>query len=208
VSAPPALDGTLDGFDLSAGLALDHEDQYRRSEEPYSGPEDFSAIAYANWDYDALYLAVGVTKPDIVLRPGDAPPLLLDNEPDDIHSDGVQVYVRLEPDGEVFGFLIVPEPEGESVRIRVPDGYAGEAAMVTAAWAPADVGYVVTLALHLPGWDARDRGDRLGFDLLVNEMVPERERRSGQLVWSGGSGWVWLRGDRQDPSRFGELELA
>jgi hypothetical protein len=48
----------------------------------------------------------------------------------------------------------------------------------------------------------------LGFDLLVNEMLPERERRSGQLVWSGGSGWVWLRGDRQDPSRFGELELA
>jgi hypothetical protein len=208
VSAPPALDGTLEGFDLSAGLALDHEDQYRRSEEPYSGPEDFSAIAYANWDYDALYLAVGVTKPDVVVRPGDAPPLLLDNEPDDIHSDGIQVYVRLEPDGEVFGFLIVPEPDGERLRIRVPDGYAGEPAMVTAAWAPADVGYLVTLALRLPGWEARDRGDRFGFDLLVNEMLPERERRSGQLVWSGGSGWVWLRGDRQDPSRFGELELA
>ncbi len=208
VNAPPALDATLDGFDLSAGLALDHEDQYRRSEEPYSGPEDFSAIAYANWDDDALYLAVAVTKPDIVLRPGDAPPLLLDNEPDDIHSDGIQVYVRLQPDDEVFGFLIVPEPEGERVRVRVSDGYAGEPSMVSAAWAPADVGYIVTLALHLPGWELRDRGDCVGFDLLVNEMLPDRERRSGQLVWSGGSGWVWLRGDRQDPSRFGELELA
>ncbi len=80
--------------------------------------------------------------------------------------------------------------------------------MVTGAWSTADVGYSVTLALSLPGWELRQSGDRIAFDLLVNEMLPDRERRSGQLVWSGGSGWVWLRGDRQDPERFGELELA
>ena len=34
-----------------------------------------------------------------------------------------------------------------------------------------------------------------------------RERRSGQLVWSGGGGWVFLRGDRQDPASLGVLEL-
>jgi len=33
-------------------------------------------------------------------------------------------------------------------------------------------------------------------------------RRVGQLVWSGGGGWVWLRGDRQAPERFGLLELV
>ena len=33
-----ALDGRLDGFDFSEPLELDHEDQYRRSEEPYPGP--------------------------------------------------------------------------------------------------------------------------------------------------------------------------
>ncbi|HTK43181.1 MAG TPA: heparinase II/III family protein [Gemmatimonadales bacterium] len=206
--APPALDATLDGFDTSAPLALDHEDQYRRSEEPYSGPEDFSALAYANWDDEALYLAVEVTKPDIALRAADVPPLLLDNEPDDIHSDGLQVYVRLEPDAEVYGFLIVPEPDGQLLRVQVPAGYAGNPAMISGAWAPGDVGYSVTLALRLPGWESRTYGDRIGFDLLVNEMLPDRERRSGQLVWSGGSGWVWLRGDRQAPDRFGELELA
>jgi len=27
-------------------------------------------------------------------------------------------------------------------------------------------------------------------------------------VWSGGGGWVWLRGDRQDPGRFGVVELV
>ena len=42
----------------------------------------------------------------------------------------------------------------------------------------------------------------------MNRMRPGRERRAGQLVWSGGGGWVYLRGDRQDPARFGVLELA
>jgi hypothetical protein len=26
-------------------------------------------------------------------------------------------------------------------------------------------------------------------------------------VWSGGNGWVYLQGDRQDPDRMGVLEL-
>ena len=39
VAEAPALDGSLDGFDTSEPLELDHEDQYRRSEEPYGGPD-------------------------------------------------------------------------------------------------------------------------------------------------------------------------
>ena len=208
VASPPALDGTLEGFDLAEPLALDHEDQYRRSEEPYAGPDDFSAVAFANWDDDALHLAVEVTKPEIVLRSAAVPPLLLDNESDDIHSDGLQIYLRLEPDAEAYGFLVVPDPSGETIRIRAVSGFAGEPAMATGSWRATEAGYVVTLALRVPGWGTRQQGDRVGFDLLVNEMLPDRERRVGQLVWSGGGGWVWLRGDRQDPARFGELELA
>jgi len=208
VGGRPALDGTLDGFDESQPLALDHEDQYRRSEEPYSGPDDFAAVACANWDDDALYLAVEVAKPEVVLRAADAEPLLLDNEPDDIHSDGLQVYVRLAPDEDPYGFLIVPDPEDGTIRVRTASGCVGDPATVSGSWAATDNGYVVTLALEPPGWDTRTFGDRIGFDLLVNEMLPDRERRAGQLVWSGGGGWVWLRGDRQDPGRFGELELA
>jgi hypothetical protein len=78
--------------------------------------------------------------------------------------------------------------------------------MVTGRWEPTDTGYRITLAAALPGWEPRG-GDLVGFDLLVNRMEPGRERRSGQLVWSGGGGWVYLRGDRQDPARFGVLEL-
>ena len=50
-------------------------------------------------------------------------------------------------------------------------------------------------------------GGTMGFDLIVNEMLPGRVRRAGQLVWSGGNGWVWLHGDRQPAARFGVLEL-
>ncbi len=215
VDKPPPLDGTLDGFDTSEPLALDLEDQYRRSEEPWSGPEDFAALAHAGWDDAALYLAVDVTKPDLCFRAGDAAPLRLDNEPDDIHSDGIQVYVRGDEgggtgdgDAEISGWLVVPEPRGWDLRVLPVAGTRADPTVVRGAWRRTEHGYRVTLALGwLEGYTPR-LGGRVGFDLIVNEMLPGRERRAGQLVWSGGGGWVWLRGDRQDPARFGVLELV
>ncbi len=207
VDLPPALDGTLDGFDLSQPLALDHEDQYRRSEEPYPGPEELAATAWANWDDEALYLAVDVAKPELLLRPPDALPLCLDNETDDIHSDGLQVYLAAADAESALGALIVPE-ESER-RLRVSAVGPGDPALdVSGNWAATDTGYLVTLAIRTPDWPARRRGERVGFDLLVNEMRSGRERRAGQLVWSGRGGWVWLRGDRQPRASFGELELT
>jgi hypothetical protein len=78
--------------------------------------------------------------------------------------------------------------------------------MVSGGWALTPEGYRITVGLN-PGWTLDPR-EPLEFDLLVNEMRPGRERRAGQLVWSGGNGWVYLRGDRQDPARFGVLHLA
>ena len=66
----------------------------------------------------------------------------------------------------------------------------------------------MTLAIAWPEGLLTHVGGRVGFDLIVNEMLSGRERRAGQLVWSGGNGWVWLRGDRQDAGRFGVLELV
>jgi hypothetical protein len=208
VDVPPPLDGSLDGFDLSHPLPLDHEDQYRRSEEPYPGPEELAATAWANWDDEALYLAVEVTKPDLLLRPADAPPLRLDNEPDDIHSDGLQVYVATATDGPELGALIVPQEDEPRLRVR-PVGEGAEPTLdIAGDWSPTETGYLVTLAIRVPDWPARRRGERVPFDLIVNEMRAGRERRAGQLVWSGRGGWVWLRGDRQPRVSFGELELA
>ncbi|PYP74625.1 MAG: hypothetical protein DMD41_00975 [Gemmatimonadetes bacterium] len=210
VDAPPVLDGSLDGFDTGEPLRLEVEDQYRRSEEPYS-PEDLSAVAYVNWDDEACYLAVEVVKPDLCFRPAAEPPRRLDNEPDDIHSDGLQVYLsgeRGKGSGEgSVAYLIVPE-ESKRLRVQTVSEASGDPAAVRGAWRRTDNGYRVTLAVSWPEGIRTHVGGRLGFDLLVNEMLPGRERRAGQLVWSGGDGWVWLRGDRQDRERLGILELV
>jgi hypothetical protein len=204
--AAPGLDGGVGGFDASDPLALDYDDQYRRSEEPYRGSEEFSATVLANWNEDALFLGVDVVKAEVIVRADDAPPLRLDNEPDDIHADGLQVYLRPEPDGPVYGFLAVPSDESGGIRVHGVAGTAGASEMVTGAWQRTDPGWSMTLRIALPDWSPRG-GDVLGFDLIVNEMHPGRLRRAGQLVWSGGGGWVYLRGDRQPAESFGTLEL-
>ncbi len=209
VHAAPLLDGTLAGFDTGEPLALDVEDQYRRSEEPYPGPDDCSAVAYVNWTDDALYVAVEVTKPDLCFRAPDAPPLRLDNEPDDVHSDGVQLYLEGAEEGDALGFLIVPEGgERGRLRVRAVAGTLARAELVRGAWERTPAGYRVTVGIAFPDGLRAHIGGRLGFDLLVNEMLPGRVRRAGQLVWSGGDGWAWLRGDRQPRERFGVLELV
>lgn len=204
---PPALDGTLTGFDVSEPLRLELEDQYRRSEEPYGGPEDLRARAYVGWAEGTVYVAVEVDKPDVTLRPAQGPPLLLDNEPDDIHSDGIQVYVQMPEDPAVHGYLVVPDAGG-ALRVHGAGETKGSASEVRGAWSETDTGYRITLALSCADFARAHVGAHVGFDLLVNEMLPGRVRRAGQLVWSGGGGWVWLRGDRQDPGSFGILELV
>lgn len=219
VGAAPPLDGTLAAFELAEPLQLMLEDQYRRSEDGYPGPDDFSAAAYAAWDERALYLAVEITKPEVCLRPESAPPLRLDNDPDDIHSDGLQVYLAPAPgagpsgpngaDSGVVGYLIVPNQGGHNVRTHpTSDTRSHAPAAARGAWRRTETGYCVTVAIAWPEGLHPHVGGRIAFDLIVNELLPGRVRRVGQLVWSGGGGWVWLRGDRQDPARFGILELV
>jgi heparinase II/III-like protein len=207
IAEAPALDGSMEGFDPAEPLQLDHEDQYRRSEEPYAGPDDFSATAFINWSDEALYLAVEVVKPEVVPRDPAAPPLRLDNEPDEIHADGIQVYVRLPLDDAVYGYLVVPSTQDGGVIARGVSGAQLREGEVQGGWEPTESGYRLTLAIAPPQWGPFRPGDAIGFDLLVNQMLTDRLRRAGQLVWSGGGGWVWLRGDRQDPGRFGILEF-
>jgi len=212
VAKPPPLDGSLDGFDTSEPLRLELEDQYRRSEEPYPGPDEFAAVAHAAWDDGALYLAVDVVKPELCIRPRGAPPLRLDNEPEDVHSDGLQVYVAGDEgqgDGRI-GYLVVPDRDTRALRVRATSDTSGDPSSVRGAWRRTARGYTVTFAIPWleSGGQRAHVGGRLRFDLLVNEMLPGRARRAGQLVWSGGNGWVFLQGDGQDPARFGVLELV
>jgi hypothetical protein len=200
----PPVDGTLRGFNRAAPLALDEEYQYYRSETPYPGADAFSATAYVNWSDEYLHVAVDVTKDELVLRPGDALPLALDNEPDDINSDGIQVYFR-GTDRRIHAWMARPLPDG-TVFIR-PIGDTASDPGVAGAWSRTARGYSITVRLPCPHLATLRRNERLGFDVIVNEMQPGRVRRAGQLIWSGGPGWVYLRGDRHDPAQFGELEL-
>ena len=102
----------------------------------------------------------------------------------------------------------MPDSTSSGLRVRTVSDAAGDPAQVRGAWRRTDDGYRITVAIPWSEGLIRHVGGRVGFDLIVNEMQPGRERRSGQLVWSGGNGWVWLTGDRQDAARFGVLELV
>ena len=204
IGDPPPLDGSLAGFNRSAPLVLDGEHQYRRSEEPYD-PERFSAQAWINWDGQSLYLAVEVAKPELCFRASDAPPLLLDNDPEDLHSDGLQVYLDLA--GELRGGVVVPQPGG-GLHVRALGGTRLDGMEIRGRWMPLEAGSRVTLELMDPAIRNLGPGARVAFDLVINELLPDRIRRAGQLVWSGGNGWVYLRGDAHDMAQAGSLELG
>jgi hypothetical protein len=103
--------------------------------------------------------------------------------------------------------LIVPDKDGR-VRASATTDSAGDAPGAQGSWHRTEHGYRVTVSVPWPAGARPHLGGRVGFDLIINEMLPGRVRRAGQLVWSGGNGWVWLRGDRQDAARFGVLELV
>ena len=171
------------------------EPHYRRSEVSWS-------------DAGAPTARVGITQPDplTVLVHVDVPtsprrfvPIdrenELDNEPSSINGDSVQLYARTAAGST--GLLLVPKVGGGSVETRAIDGWANTIP-VDATWEATARGYCLTAALTI---DPDDR--ELSLDLAINETAPGRARRRGQLVLSGAAGeFVYLRGDRHDPSRL------
>jgi len=192
LDGPPALDGTLAGFPSEPPLLLDQAHQFRRAEEPWPGPDEFSARAWLAHDADTLYVAVDVTAPEPYFRPGDEADPEWENENPDIHSDGLQVYVSTTG---FFGWLIVPF--SDSLRVAAVRGSDAEPEMIAGgSWQPTARGYRVTFAIVLP----EPVTGEIGFDLYVNRGREGRERRVGQLVWSGARGSrLYLAGDRPLP---------
>ncbi len=117
----------------------------------------------------------------------------LDNETASINGDSIQLYAMAE--GRRVGVLMVPGPNG--VETRPIDGWFGDME-VSAEWEATGTGYRLTATLHFGRAVAE-----VFLDVIVNETTAGRERRRGQLVLSGGAGeFVYLRGDRHDPSRL------
>ena len=180
---------------LAGPLMLNRDEQYRRAEEPYGGPSVFSAAAQLDVRDDMLHVAIDVTAKDPWFRPGDEPNPEWENENPDIHSDGVQVYADY---AGFFGWLIVPDADHESnVRVTAVAGTDADVQMISGGtWHPVDGGYHLEFDIAFPD---TVKGD-FGFDLCVNRASEARERRTGQLVWSGARGQrLYLAGDRALP---------
>ncbi len=178
----------------------------RRSEEPWEAAGSPEATLHIGVSRDTVDIDVDVRKrePYFAEARQENP---LDNEDPDINSDGIQLYVYL-PDSRAYAsWILVPEPASRHVRIRSRES-AGAAPQLEADWRLTPEGYRLRCQLK--------RGARgLGIDrefmvnLVVNEMSPDRERRRGQLVASGGGEeWVYLRGDREDMRRMLAFEIV
>jgi hypothetical protein len=132
----------------------------------------------------------------------------MDNEVADVNASGVQVYLR-DGRGAFTGWLMRPGAAGASeaaIQGRARDAHvrplARGAPVIAARWARTAAGWMIESTVPYAALgDASPYSVELG--LVVNEIPPGRERRRGQLVLGGADGeWVYLRGDRHDPSRM------
>ncbi len=192
-SAPPAVLHAL-----PAGIELG-EPHYRRSEVTWQGAGAPRAIV----SVDRLTPGTVQVVVDVLASHRLFVPLSvenqLDNEPASINGDSVQLYAMA--GSRNVGVLLVPD--GPSVASRLVDGWANNLA-VDAKWRPTASGYCLEATIHIDG-----RTPEFSLDVLVNDVAPGRARRRGQLVLSGAQGeFVYLRGDRHDPSRLRRFSLT
>lgn len=185
--------GSVARFQLGA-------EHYRRSEERWidaGAPEATVAVA-ATPDTVAVEIAVRKSEPTFAPR---REVNELDNEDSDINSDGVQLHLgAAHGGGRYYTWLLVPEVGSSRVRVT-PRGAFGPAASVTATWRLTTDGYLLRALIPRSTLGEGGATD-FTLDVIVNQISPDRERRRGQLVLSGGfNEWTYLRGDRQDPSR-------
>lgn len=183
---------------------------YRRSEPAWAeagAPEALVSFGATSTD---LWIEVSVRKAALTFTPAIAANPL-DNEHPDTNSDGVQLHVvsraLAEHPGAIGTWLLVPEPGGKHVRVTAR-GDAPAVDGVTASWRPTRTGYQVLARVPRALLGAPTVRE-FALDVIVNETAPGRERRRGQLVLSGTRDeWVYLRGDRQDPSRLLPMRIA
>jgi hypothetical protein len=176
------------------------ERAYRRSEESWDEAGRPRAVVAITATRQYLVIEASIEKSEVVLRPRGAADPALDNEHPDIHSDGAQLYVAAPEWDRPAAWLVVPEHPEPRVRTHIVDGARADVPLV-AGWSSESRGYAMRFEIPLDALGA-GRELPLAIDLIVNEMAAGRVRRRGQLVLSGGGGWIYLQGDRQSATRF------
>jgi Heparinase II/III-like protein. len=200
-TAPSHLQADLDenAVPLPAQFLLG-EPHYRRSESSWvdaGAPEAHVAVTRPVPDAVVIEIDVPSSPRNFVSCDTENE---LDNEPASINGDSVQLYAII--GNRTAGVLLVPRPDSESVDVRPIDAWTNEV-VVNAFWQPTNGGYRLVARLALTP-DA----DELQLDVIINESAPGRARRRGQLVMSGAAGeFIYLRGDRHEPSRLLRFSL-
>jgi hypothetical protein len=127
----------------------------------------------------------------------------LDNEHPEVNADGVQWYLGRTAGGWAMAGLMLPAAgPGVPHRRLVP----GEWPLPECHPRSTPGGWAVRLAWPLEQLP-RDPDGLVPVSLIVNERPPQRARRRGQLVLTGGGGFGYLRGDRADPAAAWRLRL-
>jgi hypothetical protein len=209
-AVPLAPTASTDATIVPSGLSLSPcgvpttielaESHYRRSEESWAnagGPTARVTLSYVEAPSRLLRITVDVVKSERTFSRAEAVNPY-DNEQADINGDGVQLYFS--SDKGLSGWILVPEPGSSHVRSRQLERWPAVVPM-SAAWSRTTDGYSIDVEIS----DCVPKA----IDILINEKPSGRERRRGQLVLSGGRGdFVYLRGDRHEPTQLIPIRLA
>lgn len=188
-----------------------HEPHYVRTEQSWHEAGAPTAAIQLAAIADTVVIDVHARTGPVVCEsaPRDNP---LDNERDDVNADGLQLYFRA-PAATSWGHavLVVPsDPAAPRISLLTPSSSASDSFHDILPACRARImpdGWAMRLVWRRAQLPIDDTG-ALAFDLIVNERSPDRERRRGQLVLSGGGGFGYLRGDRQDSSHAIRLEFS
>lgn len=205
----PRVDDACANADVLGPLAGAHTtvlaaQHYVPTEVPWGGSNAPVAHVSLACTDTTVVVRVHVTTGHPTSRPpgqhsvADMPENPLDNERADINADGLQCYIGVAADPSASwraAVLAIPASATEPrVTSLVPNGPVPQVRCADRAdgtgWAMQLTWRRDTLPMELLAPHA------LRFDLVVNERAPDRARRGGQLVLSGGEGFGYLRGDR------------
>jgi len=172
------------------------ERDYRRSEESWTEAGEPTAEVVVATASGELHVTVTArTGPSVVIS--DEAVNEMDNEQPDVNATGLQLSIR-DARGILHRWLVRPGAD-EAPRVRPLTRETIPRRIETTVDAEHWVARI-TIPLGALG-DASPYFIALG--VTINEIAPGRERRRGQLVLGGAEGeWVYLRGDRDDPSKL------
>jgi hypothetical protein len=160
-ATPPTLDGDLADWAAATPLHLDREEYGKGSFGGKWSPEDLSATVYAQWDNEALYVAVDVrdqtfnqTLSGTSQWIQDSIQLAVARDP---QSARTEIGLALTPRGEEVVSYSAPAPEMPGSRLKVKLRQGGATYEAAIPWSA------------LTGLEKPEPGSTLRFAVLVND---------------------------------------